>query len=152
MVDLREYVAAGYFLSRYTGEHDCSGTELRRVTLAHDHSQRRFFPESWTLSWCSESHEERVERAASFGIAEPELERVMAWADQSFDSEFGAWDVFFTLDGAREAARSFLPNAARSQDFGVRPGRVPRPPSLWLCNRKPLPAVRVPQSGARGVR
>jgi len=119
MVDLREYLAAGYFLSRYTGEHDCSGTELRRVTLAHDHSQRRFFPESWTLSWCGESHEERVERAAAFGISEPELERVMAWADQSFDSVFGAWDVLFTLDGAREAARSFLRNAVDLELWGV---------------------------------
>lgn len=119
MANLRDYVAAGHFLPRHTRGHDCTGVELRRVTLAHDHSQRRFFPESWALSWCSESYEERVERAAAFGIAEPELQQVMAWADQNFDSVFGAWDVIFTLDGAREAARSFLRNAADLELWGV---------------------------------
>lgn len=48
-VDLEMYVAAGFFLSRHAGLQDCTGLELRRITLAHDHSQRRFFPESWTL-------------------------------------------------------------------------------------------------------
>ena len=108
---LEDYLAAGFFLSRHAGVRDCTGVELRRTTLAHDHSQRRFFPESWTLSGCSESREERLERAAVFGIAESDLDRVIAWADQSFDSAFGAWDVFFTTEAARAAARSFLQNS-----------------------------------------
>ena len=116
---LDNYVAAGFFLSRHVGVHDCTGLELRRITLAHDHSQRRFFPESWTLSWCRESREERLERAAVFGIAEPDIDRVIAWADENFDSVFGAWDVFFTLDGARAAARSVLKNAAGLELWGV---------------------------------
>lgn len=119
MTGLEDYVAAGFFLSRHTGLHDCTGLALRRVTLAHEHSQRRFFPESWTLSWCSESREERLERAAAFGIAERDLERVMAWADRSFGSEFGAWDVLFTLEGARAAARSLLEEAADLELWGV---------------------------------
>lgn len=41
-IDLPDHVASGYFLSRYAGLHDCTGTELRRVPLAHDQSQRRF--------------------------------------------------------------------------------------------------------------
>jgi hypothetical protein len=119
MVDLRDYVAAGYLLSRHTGDRDCTGIELRRITLAHDHSQRRFFPESWTLSWCGESREHRVFSAAVFGITEIELDEVIAWADQSFGSVFGAWDVFFTLDDARGTARTFLPHAADLELWGV---------------------------------
>jgi hypothetical protein len=118
-VDLRDYLASGYFLSRHAGLHDCTGIELRRVTLAHDHAQRRFFPQSWTLSWCNETHEERVAQAAVFGIAEVELERVIAWADEAFDSAFGAWDAFFSLEAARDAARSFLRNAVDVELWGV---------------------------------
>ncbi len=117
--DLQDYVASGYFLSRHVGVRDCTGVELRRVTLAHDHSQRRFFPESWTLSWCRETRERRTDEAAVFGIAEEDLAQVMAWADRSFESVFGAWDVFFTLDDACAAARSFLRNAADLELWGV---------------------------------
>ena len=67
MANLGDYAAAGYFLSRHAGAHGCTGPELRRVTMAHDHSQRRFFPESWALSWCGETREQRIEEAAVFG-------------------------------------------------------------------------------------
>lgn len=117
--DLRDYVAAGYFLSRWTGEHDCTGVELRRVTLAQDHSQRRFFPESWTLSWCNEDRQTRISAAAAFGIPESHLAQVIAWADAAFGSAFGAWNVLFTLEEARSAARSFLANAADLDLWGV---------------------------------
>ncbi len=116
---LQDYVASGYFLSRHAGVRDCTGIELRRVSLAHDHSRRRFFPESWTLSWCRETREQRIKEAAVFGIAEGDLDEVMAWADRSFDSVFGAWDVFFTLDDARAAARSFLRSAVELELWGV---------------------------------
>jgi hypothetical protein len=116
---LQDYVASGYFLSRHVGVRDCTGIELRRVSLAHDHSQHRFFPESWTLSWCSETPEQRIQEAAVFGIAEGDLDEVMAWADRSFGSVFGAWDAFFTLDDARAAARSFVRNAVGLELWGV---------------------------------
>jgi hypothetical protein len=116
---VQDYVASGYFLSRYAGIRDCTGIELGRITLAHDHSQRRFFPGSWTLSWCGETRERRIEQAAIFGIAEGDLGKVMAWADRSFGSVFGAWDAFFTLDDARAAARSFLRSAADLELWGV---------------------------------
>jgi len=116
---VQDYVASGYFLSRDAGIHDCTGIELRRVTLAHDHSSRRFFPGSWALSWCRDPRERRLEEAAIFGIPEEGLDQVMTWADQSFGSSFGAWDAFFTLDGARAAARSFLRNAADLELWGV---------------------------------
>jgi hypothetical protein len=119
VADLRDYVAAGYFLSRHTGDRDCTGIELRKITLAHDHSQRRFFPESWTLSWCGESREQRVQSAAVFGITESELDEVIAWADQNFGSVFGAWEVFFTLDDARATARTILPHGADLELWGV---------------------------------
>lgn len=114
-----DYVAAGYFVSRWTGAQDCTGTTLRRISMGHDHSQRRFFPETWTLSWCKEPTERRIREAAVFGITEAELGQVMTWADGAFDSVFGAWDLFFELDNARAAARSFLRNAPDLELWGV---------------------------------
>jgi hypothetical protein len=116
---VRDYLASGYFLSRQVEVADCTGAQLRRSTLAHDHSQRRFFPETWTLSWCREDQEQRLRQAELFGISPEDLERVMAWADQSFEEVFGAWNVFFTLDGARAAAHSFLQNASDLELWGV---------------------------------
>jgi hypothetical protein len=118
-MDLRDYVSAGYFLSRYTGARDCSGIEIRRETLATDHSQREFFPGAWALSWCQTTRTERVQKAAVFGITEQELDGVTAWADRSFDSAFGAWNVFFGLEEARAAARSMLGRAAGLELWGT---------------------------------
>lgn len=118
--DIRDYVASGYFLSRRVDiPRDCTGIALRRVTLASDHSQRRSFPDSWTLSWCSESREKRLAKAAVFGISERQLDDVIAWADETFDSEFGAWSVFFTLEAAQAAARLMLQNAPGLELWGV---------------------------------
>lgn len=114
-----DYVASGYFISRWTRTRDCTGTELRRVTLAGDHSQRSFFPEPWTLSWTSEAREDRIAKAAVFGIPEAQLEGVMTWADGSFGSLFGTWSVFFTLEAAQAAARLMLPNASDLDLWGV---------------------------------
>lgn len=115
----RSYVAAGYFLSRDAGRADATEPPLRRITMAHDHTRRRFFPDTWALSWCVASREARLERAAALGIAARDLDAVTAWADRSFGSVFGAWDVFFKLDGAREAARTFLASAADLELWGV---------------------------------
>lgn len=116
---IEDYVASGYFVSRWTGTRNCTGTELRRVTLASDHSQRSFFPDSWALSWCDEAREHRVEQASIFGIAEDQLDEVMRWADAHFDQQFGAWSVFFTLQAARDAARLMLPNAPGLDLWGM---------------------------------
>lgn len=114
-----DYVSAGYFLSRHTGARDCTGIELRRVTLAADHSQREYFPNAWTLSWCHTNRQEQIDKAAAFGIAERELDSVIAWADRDFGSAFGAWSVLFSLEDARAAARSMLGNAADLELWGI---------------------------------
>ncbi|MFL5322225.1 MAG: hypothetical protein ACJ790_21390 [Myxococcaceae bacterium] len=116
---IEDYVASGYFVSRWTGTRDCTGVELRRVTLAGDHSQRSFFPDAWALSWCAETRENRIAKAALFGIADHQLDGVMSWADADFGKEFGAWSVFFTLKAAKDAARLVLPNAPDLDVWGV---------------------------------
>jgi hypothetical protein len=117
--NISDYVASGYFLSRYAGGPDCTGLQLRRISMGHDHSQRRFFPETWTLSWCRETREQRIKEAAVFGLSEGQLDKVIEWADAGFGSVFGAWDVFYSLEEARGAARSLLGGAADLDLWGV---------------------------------
>ena len=114
-----DYVAAGYYLSRYAGTRDCTGTELRKVSVAHDHSSRRFFPSDWALSWCRAVPEDRLEGAATFGIAAADLAGVIEWADKNFDQAFGVYDVIYSLDDAQKIARSFLGNAKELELWGL---------------------------------
>lgn len=140
-VHVPDYVASGYFLSRDAGTPDCTGIQLRRISMRHDHSQRRFFPETWALSWCRNSREQRVREAAVFGLSEADLDRVIVWADSAFGSVFGVWDLFYSLEDARSAARSFLRNAAGLELWGVGLHRslvpvfceetAPGPPQPW---------------------
>jgi hypothetical protein len=111
-----DYVSAGYFLSVLV---DPPAPGHRAVTLGSDHSPRRFFPESWTLSWCGESPETRASKAREFGIAESELPRIHAWADGAFGKTFGAWDVIFRIEDAREMARMFLSKASGLELWGL---------------------------------
>lgn len=110
-MNLENYISAGYFLSRHTGKSDSTGTILRRATIASDHCQREFFPDTWAISWCGDERAERIRRAAVFGIAESDLGRVFEWTDSGFEKVFGAWSVFFEVDEARKAATRVLPSS-----------------------------------------
>jgi hypothetical protein len=145
----RDYVSSGYFLSRYTGTRDCTGVEIRRETLAADHSPREFFPDTWALSWCRESRIERIQKAAVFGITEQELDGVIAWGDQSFDTAFGAWNVFFGLEDARGAARVMLGRAVDLELWGV--GLHRDLLSAYCDASKPLAQPGYAPTGASGV-
>lgn len=115
-VDTGQYLCAGYFLSRLV---EPVHPGCRAVTLGHDHSPRRFFPESWTLSWCREPPDHRVRDARPFGISEADLPRVHAWADEAFGEAFGAWDVIFRVEDARSIARTFLSGAEGLELWGL---------------------------------
>lgn len=121
-----------------TGSRDCTGIELRWAALAGDHLQRSFFPEAWALSWCGETRESRIAKASVFGITEEQLDGVMAWADASFGSEFGAWSVFFTLEAAQAAARLILRNTPELDLWGVGLHRSLLP--SYCEASKPLPS------------
>lgn len=117
--DTGGYIAAGYFLSRVGAAPDCTGTELRPISLARDHSVRRFFPDAWALSWCNTSPEERREHAAVFGIPEEELPALMKWADAAMDREFGVWNTVFTLESARAVGRRWLSRVPDVELWGL---------------------------------
>lgn len=117
MTGLSAYVSGGYLLSRWTGGVDCTGTTLRRTTVANDHRQRAFFPDSWAIDWCGDDRESRVAAAAAFKIDEPGLADVIAQLTPDFDVVFGAWGTCFTLETARAYAGRHL---SRSEGVELR--------------------------------
>jgi hypothetical protein len=117
-IDLGEFIAGGYFLSRHVGP-DWTGTPMRRVTLANGHTPRRYFPDDWTLSWCRQEREKRRAEAAGWGIDASDLDALTAWADGAFGVAFGAWNVLFTLDAARAVAHRWLARAPEVELWGV---------------------------------
>lgn len=149
-MELTDYISAGYFLSRYTGERDCTGIRLRRITMAREHSQRRFFPHTWAIPWCGDDRSERIERAADFGVPEADLDAVLAWADASFGTKFGAWSVFFSLGHARAAAAAMLGNVRDLDLWGV---GLHRDLARSFCDatRPPPPEPGFAPMGASGV-
>ena len=135
--DAHEYIAGGYFLSRYLGGSDCTGTVLRKTTLARDHSARIFFPDSWALSWGSSGGEERTVAATKFGINSQELPNIVDWADKQFEKTFGVWSVIFKLSDARTIARTILKNAVGLDLWGV--GLHPQLVETYLAFSTPPP-------------
>ena len=91
--DARGDVAAGHFLSKWQDVHDCTGIELRRITLAGDHSQRRFF-----LANAGCRGRERVRTTGSKRRRHRELLR------EAFDSELGLVSFFRLASGTQRDA------------------------------------------------
>jgi hypothetical protein len=151
-LDSSHFVAGGYFLSHRSRDAgpDWTGTRIRRVSLANDHSPRRFFPDAWTLSWTSVPRDERLANAAAFRIAAHDLDRVLAWGDGAFGAAFGAWSVIYTLDAARDIARTFLATANDLDLWGL---GLHRDVLATYCNATapPPPEPGYAPCGASGV-
>jgi hypothetical protein len=136
-----DYVSGGYYLTRLSARAAYMSPELLpdRV-LSASQCIGGFFPDIWCIESCPSTDEERIEAASAFGIAPADLPAVMAWASGSCSSAFGWRNVFYTLEAAREACATFLPEGLgivilglglHSSDF-KRFWRAARPP-----DRKP---------------
>jgi hypothetical protein len=107
IVDLNDFVAAGYFLARLSDRHSWMSAELlpERILSACG-CICTFFPDSWALGWSS-SPAERSKGATAFHIPEDRISDVMSWAEISFGKVFGWPRVLYSLEDAR-AARTLL--------------------------------------------
>lgn len=149
-IDLSQYVAAGYLLSRLGTEVDCTGVRLRPTSLAADHGQRCFFPDAWALSWTQVERAERLREAAMFGVGEDALDALVAEVDRRFEREFGAWSTWYRLEDARAFASRWLSGAPELRLWGVGLHR-----GLVETWRETFVELRQPGSapvGASGVR
>jgi hypothetical protein len=115
-----DYVSGGYYLTRFSARAACMSPELLpdRI-LSASRCIGKFFPNTWCIEWCRSTDEERIEAASAFGIAPGNLPAVMAWASDPHSSAFGWPNAFYTLEAAREARATLLPEGLDIVIFGL---------------------------------
>lgn len=105
-----EYISGGYYLTRRSTREAYMSPELvPEWVVSASGCICKFFPDDWSIDWTSDSPDERIREAAGFGISTSVLPRVTAWATAAFSHAFGWPNVFYTLDGARQAHATLLP-------------------------------------------
>ena len=115
-----EYFSGGYYLARRSTRGNYMSPELipERV-LSASPCICEHFPDDWAIEWVVTTREERLRKAAAFGIAAEHLGRVMDWATRAFSREFGSWSVLYTLEAARATRAAMLPADAGMVIFGL---------------------------------
>ena len=111
-------VSGGYYLT-HRAARDRSPELLPERLISASNCICQFFPDSWAIEWASESADERLRKAATFGISGVDLPKVIAWATASMQQVFGWPNVFYTLEAAREAREGFLAQDSEVVIFGL---------------------------------
>jgi hypothetical protein len=104
------YLSAGYYVTRLTERAAHMSPELvPDKLLSASRCICDFFPNDWAITWASVTDEERLKRAAAFGLSSTDLPAVIGWATESFSRTFGWPDSFYKLEAARDARAKLLP-------------------------------------------
>jgi hypothetical protein len=116
-LQVREFVSAGYYLTRRARPSPCTAGKLIPNTFISASSCIcDFFPDSWTIRWSSDERQERERAATDFGIPADKIDAVIEWATAAFQKMFGWPNAFYSLDAAVAARREFV---AREVDVAV---------------------------------
>jgi len=104
------YLSAGYYVTRLSdrGAHIPSELVPDKL-LSASACICDFFPNGWAIAWASVTDEERLKRAAAFGVSSSGLPAVLEWATDAFSKDFGWPNTFYELEAAKDARARFLP-------------------------------------------
>jgi hypothetical protein len=105
-IDLREYTAGGYFVTKYAPRTQYMAEELlpeRLVSLSWDIN-----PGTVRVYWGWDVEKHRDE-ALAFGIPLDKLPDLVEWSAITHENYIGHPVVFYTLDAARQFIKEFLP-------------------------------------------
>jgi hypothetical protein len=113
-------VAAGFLLVRPVERPSWSTQSLLPdVIISASGCRCPMFPGPYCLSWCSNSEEERAQKFRDIGLAAQEIPGAIEWATAVFEVEFGWPNVFYSLTGARGAARRWFPEDPALRILGI---------------------------------
>ena len=104
------FIAAGFLLIKPCPRPDWSSATLLppEIISASDCFCPQF-PDTYALEWSSRSEEERAEGFDSVGLP-PDLRPAAAkWATENFEKSFGWPGVFYSLEEAQAARKTFFP-------------------------------------------
>jgi hypothetical protein len=113
-----DYVAAGYFLAPRVARPSYVSGLLPDELLSASPCICPTLPDTWALSWTSDSEAARHERAAALGIAKADVARLVEWITRRFDVDVGWPNVLLSFEAA-QALRAAFPAAAALVLFGL---------------------------------
>lgn len=107
-----DYVAGGYFISRYfdrTGFWSAELLPARLITVSGCIAP--FMPDVWSISWASGNHVEKEHACGAFGLRASQLPKLTQWVNSRVDEKkIGFPNVCMSLEVARELMAMFLPH------------------------------------------
>src|SRR5579871_3586068 len=120
------YLSAGYYVTRLSdrGAHIPSELVPDKL-LSASACICDFFPNGWAIAWASVTDEERLKRAAVFGVSSSGLPAVLEWATDAFSKDFG-WPKHILRAGSGEGRTSKVSARGwrhRHHRFGSAPRR-----------------------------
>ncbi len=105
-IDLSEYTAGGYFITKYAvrPEYLDAGLLPERLVSLSSHVNGGMVSVYW--GWDIDKHRDE---ALTFGIPVEKLPGLVAWSRATHEVGIGHPDIFYTLDAARQFIKEFLP-------------------------------------------
>ena len=114
-----DFIAGGYFITKaieppvWRTTTDAELLPARLITLSN--CLTGFAPDDWALEWVQYTAENRLEKAARFGLTAETLPALTHWVTEQFNkAEIGWPNLFYTVNTARQFKNQFLP---ASQDL-----------------------------------
>lgn len=104
-IDLSDYAAGGYFITKYADRPEYFDAGLlpeRLVSLSECISPKVMVAWGWDLN-------EYQDEALAFGIPAEKLLELATWSQAKHEVDIGHPDVFYTLDAAQKFIEAFLP-------------------------------------------
>ena len=95
-----DFVCGGYFLTKRRPRERAFRPQGTFVTISPERVQ--FFPDTWAISWATESDEDRVERAAALDIPASALPALIPQVTELFERLFFWPNVIRSVAAARE--------------------------------------------------
>jgi hypothetical protein len=105
-IDLSEYTAGGYFITKYAQRDENRSPDLlpERLVSLSTHINGGMVSVYW--GWDLDRH---GDEAIAFGISAEKLPNFKEWSNRTHEIDIGHPDVFYSLHAARQFIKAFLP-------------------------------------------
>jgi hypothetical protein len=113
-----DFIAGGYFITKTIPPPVWRTTDaelLPASLITLSNCLTGFAPDDWALEWVQYTDENRLEKAAEFGLTAETLPAVTQWVTEQFNkNEIGWPNLFYRVNTAHQFKNQFLP---ASQDL-----------------------------------
>lgn len=117
-IDIKEFVAGGYFLTKYSDKSEYMANFLPSKIISASNCIVDIFPEVWSADSVEKPNQVKSE-ANNYSVSIEELPKVLDWTKNNFESEVGLGNVFFSVNKAKEFANLFYDFASELTVIGI---------------------------------